>query len=176
MPITRHDLMQRLAELNIATTTIEHPAVFTVEESARLHREIAGAHTKNLFFKDAKDKLWLVIAGSHTVIDLKELPKLIGAARLSFGKPDLLMSVLGVMPGSVTAFAVANDTDGRVSVVIDELLMQHATINCHPLINTATTNIARDDLLRFIRATGHEPQIKAVGRAPSEQANDHDAK
>jgi Ala-tRNA(Pro) deacylase len=98
---------------------------------------------------------------------------LIGAARLSFGKPELLMKVLGVAPGSVTAFAIANDTEGQVSVVVDELLMQHATINCHPLINTATTNIARDDLLRFIRATGHEPMIKMVGRAAASHAGDH---
>jgi len=158
-PMTRADLMARLAELGIATTTIEHEAVFTVAESTKLERELTGGHTKNLFLKDAKDRLFLLVAESHTQIDLKALPKVIGSARLSFGKPDLLLQVLGVTPGSVTAFAIANDTVGRVTVFIDKALMRHDTINCHPLENTATTNIARDDLLRFIRATGHEPHV-----------------
>ena len=88
--------------------------------------------------------------------------------RLSFGKPDLLMEVLGVPPGSVTAFAVINDSKGRVSVVVDASLMRYDNINCHPLVNTATTTIARDDLLAFIRASGHEPRIADLtGRGDS---------
>ncbi len=150
-PKTRLALMQRLDELGIQTTTIDHEAVFTVTESDRLHREIAGGHTKNLFLKDGKDKLFLIIAESHTPIDLKALPKVIGSARLSFGKPELLMEVLGVTPGSVTAFSLINDANRRVSVVIDARLMEYETINCHPLENTATTTIGRGDLERFIR-------------------------
>ena len=151
--------MARLAELGIASETVDHAAVFTVAESAALHQQIAGGHTKNLFLKDAKDRLFLVVAESHTPVDLKALPKLIGSGRLSFGKPDLLMQVLGVTPGSVTALSLINDTAHRVSVVVDARLMQYNTINCHPLVNTATTCIARDDLMRFMRACGHEPRI-----------------
>lgn len=162
MPLTRHDLIARLEALGIATPTIEHEAVFTVAESDRLHREIAGGHTKNLFLKDAKDKLWLVVAEAHTPIDLKALPKAIGSARLSFGKPDLLMEVLGVTPGSVTALALVNDTAQRVSVVVDRRLMEYDVINCHPLVNTATTSIRRDDLIKFIEACGHTPRIVAL--------------
>lgn len=159
MPLTRTELFNRLTELGISTTTVEHPAVFTVGESDQLHRAIAGGHTKNLFLKDGKDKLWLVVAESHTPIDLKALPKAIGSARLSFGKPDLLMDALGVTPGSVTALAVVNDTDRRVSVVVDRRLMQYDVINCHPLENTATTSLQRDDLIRFMTACGHPPSI-----------------
>ena len=151
--------MARLAELGIAVETVDHAAVFTVAESAELHRQIAGAHTKNLFLKDAKDRLFLVVAESHTPVDLKALPRLIGSGRLSFGKPDLLMQVLGVTPGSVTALSLINDTAHRVSVVVDARLMQYDDINCHPLVNTATTRIARDDLMRFMQACGHEPLI-----------------
>jgi Ala-tRNA(Pro) deacylase len=165
MPASRDDLMRRLDALGIATTTIEHAAVFTVAESEGLERRLAGGHTKNLFFKDAKDRLWLVIAESRTQIDLKALPKAIGSARLSFGKPDLLLEVLGVTPGSVTAFAVINDTSQRVSVIIDAALMRHEVINCHPLVNTATTSIARDDLLALIRACGHQPRVVDLGAA-----------
>lgn len=159
MPATRQDALARLEELGIACRTIDHEPVFTVAESERLERDLAGGHTKNLFLKDAKGQLYLVIAHSHTNVDLKSLHKTIGSARLSFGKPDLLMEVLGVAPGSVTTLALMNDTAHRVSVVVDSLLMGYDTINCHPLENTATTNIARDDLFRFIRACGHEPRV-----------------
>jgi Ala-tRNA(Pro) deacylase len=161
-PASRIDLMNRLADLNIPTTTLDHAAVFTVAESDAVSRTIPGGHTKNLFLKDAKGALFLVIAEAHTEVDLKGLHKVLGCARLSFGKPDLLMELLGVPAGSVTAFALINDPEQRVSVVLDSALMAHATINCHPLTNTATTSIARDDLLRFIHAMGHTPRIIAL--------------
>jgi Ala-tRNA(Pro) deacylase len=163
MPATRQDLSARLAELGISTHTVEHEPVFTVAESSKLERELSGAHTKNLFLKDEGGALFLVVAQSATRVDLKALARMLGARRFSFGKPELMMEVLGVTPGSVTAFAVMNDTANRVRVVIDADLMTHDSINCHPLENTATTNIARDDLLRFIRACGHEPRIATLG-------------
>lgn len=162
MPATQEELFVRLAELGIVTQTVEHEAVFTVAESAHLERNLPGGHTKNLFLKDAKGRLFLVVAESHTPVDLKSLHKRIGAARLSFGKPELLMEVLGVPAGSVTALALINDDQKRVSVVVDERLMGYERINCHPLVNTATTSIARDDFLRFMRATGHDPLVVAI--------------
>ncbi len=158
-PATRAELMACFESLGIVTATVDHAAVFTVAESDEIHRQIPGAHTKNLFFKDAKGALHLVTALHSTSVDLKALPKVIGAARLSFGKPELLLEVLGVPPGSVTPFALMNDRAGRVSFVLDAAVMDHEIVNCHPLENTATTSIAKDDLLRFIRATGHEPRI-----------------
>ena len=163
MPATRQDLFNRLAELDIATRTVEHEPLFTVAESSRLERELPGAHTKNLFLKDESGDLFLVVAASTTRVDLKALARTLRAGRFSFGKPELLMEALGVPPGSVTAFAAMNDPARRVRVVIDAELMKHASVNCHPLENTATTNIARDDLLRFIRACGHEPRIAVLG-------------
>lgn len=153
------ELFARLDRLRIATRTIEHKAVFTVAESSELERELTGGHTKNLFLKDDKGRLVLVIAESHTRVDLKGLSRRLGHGRYSFGKPDLLMEVLGVTPGSVNAFAVMNAPTGRIVVVFDAALMAHETVNAHPMRNTATTNIARDDLLRFIRDCGHEPRI-----------------
>lgn len=155
----RARLFARLKELGIATRTVEHAPVFTVAESHELERTIPGGHTKNLFLKDSKGALFLVIAESDTRVDLKVLAQRLGAGRFSFGKPLLLLEVLGVTPGSVNAFAVMNDTAGIVTVVIDARLLRHDSVNGHPMTNTATTNIARDDLLRFIRATGHEPRI-----------------
>lgn len=159
MPITRSELFECLDQLEIATTTLDHPPVFTVAESAAIESALPGAHTKNLFLKDDKGQLVLVVAKTTTKVDLKALSRRIGAGRFSFGKPELLMEALGVTPGSVTAFAIWNDTGRRVRMVIDAELLSYDCINCHPLDNAATTNIARDDLLRFIRASGHEPTI-----------------
>jgi Ala-tRNA(Pro) deacylase len=163
MSASRQDLFARLARLGIETRTLEHEAVFTVAESSRLERELPGAHTKNLFLKNEAGSLFLVVAVAATRVDLKGLAKTLGAGRFSFGKPELLLDALGVPPGSVSVFAVINDTSHRVRLILDAELMNYDTINCHPLENTATTNIARDDLLRFIRACGHEPTIAVLG-------------
>jgi Ala-tRNA(Pro) deacylase len=162
---TRQDLAARLAELGIDTQTVEHEAVFTVEQSSRLERELPGGHTKNLFLKDKKERVYLIVALGSTNVDLKSLPKKLGCDRLSFGRPELLMQTLGVEPGSVTPFALINDRSRRVTVILDADMMRHERLNYHPLENTATTNITREDLLRFIRACGHEPRIMAVASA-----------
>jgi Ala-tRNA(Pro) deacylase len=170
MPATRDNLMAMLARLGIATVTVEHPPLFTVEEARALRGEVPGAHTKNLFLKDKKDALFLVVAPEEAMIDLKQLHHRIGAAgRLSFGKPELLMATLGVPPGAVTAFAPLNDTAGRVTVVLDKALTASDRLNCHPLVNTATTTIATRDLLAFLSATGHEPLIVPISGAGPEE-------
>lgn len=153
------DLFDRLQELGVESTTHRHPAVFTVEESRLLRGQLPGGHCKSLFLKDKKDQLWLVVALEDRPVDLKTLPKNIGAARLSFGKPELLGEVLGVEPGSVTPFALINDPTSRVRVVLDKAMLEYDLLNYHPLTNTATTAVAAADLVRFIRSCGHDPLI-----------------
>ena len=166
MPLSRQELFTRLAQMGIETETVEHQPMFTVAESSKLEKQLPGADTKNLFLKDDRGALFLVVAMATTRVDLKALARMLRAGRFSFGNPELLHEVLGVRPGSVTAFCVANDVALRVRVVLDAELMKHSSINCHPLENTATTNIARDDLLRFIRACGHEPSIVMLPSVP----------
>ena len=158
MPATRADLFTMFAALGIETRTHEHPAVFTVAESLDIEKTMPGGHTKNLFLKDKKHRMFLVTALHNTVIDLKTLHKTLDCDRLSFGKAELLEEVLGVKPGSVTPFSLINDKAGRVTVVLEAEMMAQPLLNYHPLENTATTAIAQGDLLRFIRATGHEPR------------------
>jgi Ala-tRNA(Pro) deacylase len=162
MPLNRLQIISALDKLGIKTTTVDHPPAFTVADTTSIEIPLPGAHTKNLFLKDDKGVLFLVIAKSSTRVDLKALSKRLGAGRFSFGKPELLLDILGVTPGAVTAFATINDTVGRVKIVFDQALMSEESINCHPLENTATTNIAREDLLRFIRTTGHEPHVMVL--------------
>jgi Ala-tRNA(Pro) deacylase len=159
MSTTREMLFNHLESLGIVTTTVSHPPVFTVEEARALRGTIPGLHIKNLFLKDRKDTLWLVVCEEDTAVDLKALPARIGSARLSFGRPELLREVLGIEPGSVTPFALINDTQCRVNVVLDARIVGAEAVNCHPLGNTATTTISSADLLTFIASTGHTPQI-----------------
>ena len=159
MPATPEDLLEYLARLGIATHTVEHPPLFTVEDSLRLRAPMPGAHAKNLFVKDKKSRLFLLSVGEETRVDLKRVHERIGAAgRVSFGSAEQLMECLGVTPGSVTPFGAINDK-GRVAIVLDSALMAHERVNFHPLVNTRTTGLASADLIRFLRATGHEPLI-----------------
>lgn len=160
VPKTPDQLLAFLAELGIAATTVTHPPLYTVADSQALRGEIDGAHTKNLFLRDRKDRHFLLTVGEEAQIDLKTIHHVIGASgKVSFGKAEQMLAWLGVTPGAVTAFGVVNDTEGKVTIIFDEALMRHDVINAHPLTNEATTSIARDDLLRFVEATGHAPLI-----------------
>ena len=162
MPATKTVLFAFFDKLGIATKTFEHEPVFTVEEAKRVHDKMPGGHCKNLFCKDEKGILWLIVALEDAVIDLKAAPAKIGSRRLSFGKPELLMEVLGITPGSVTPFSLINDTKVSVNVILDEAMMKLDQLNFHPLKNDASTTIAAADLLTFIKACGHNPHIVAV--------------
>ena len=153
------DILDALEAAGIEPVVHLHPPVHTVEEAAEHWKGIAGAHTKNLFFKDAGGKLWLVTALSERRLDLKRLPQLMGSKRLSFGSADLLQSTLGVQPGSVSPLAAMRDGEGKVSVVLDAALMKGDTVNMHPLVNVATIGMAPAQLTAFLRKHGHEPQI-----------------
>jgi Ala-tRNA(Pro) deacylase len=156
---TRADLFALFDALGIAHRTLEHPAVFRVDEGDDVKSALPGGHTKNLFLKDAKDQLWLVSALQDARIDLKALPRAIGSARLSFGSKARLGEALGVTPGSVTAFALINDPGHCVRFVLDAELARADPVNFHPLENTATTAISRADFRRFLDAMGVRPMI-----------------
>jgi len=163
MAVTPEQLFAYLDGLGIAHSTVRHPPLFTVEQSQALRGQIPGGHTKNLFLRDKKNELFLVVALEDATIDLKGLHRLLGASgRLSFGSANLMRETLGIEPGSVTPLGALNDTAGRVTVVLDTALMEEATINCHPLVNTMTTSLSRDGLLKFLESTGHSPRIERV--------------
>lgn len=160
MPLSPDELFAKLDALAIRTTTVRHPPLFTVEQSKSLRGELPGGHTKNLFLKDKKDRMWLVTAEEDRAIDLKSLGAALGAqGRVSFGSPERLMRHLGVEPGAVTPFGLANDAGGEVALVLDEGLLRHDILNFHPLTNDATTTIAREDFLRFLAAIRHTPRV-----------------
>ncbi len=167
MPASRQELFAFFEKLGIKTTTRDHAPVFTVEEAQKVHGNIPGGHCKNLFCKDEKGVLWLIVVLEDARVNLKTAPDKIGSRRLSFGKPELLMEILGVEPGSVTPFALINDTAHKVNVILDAAMMKHDVLNYHPLQNNATTSIAAEDLVKFVKGTGHEPRIVAVSEPAS---------
>ncbi|MBI4184325.1 MAG: prolyl-tRNA synthetase associated domain-containing protein [Proteobacteria bacterium] len=161
---TPAELFARLESLGIRTRTLTHEPFFTVHDGQELRSRMPGAHCKSLFLKDKKGALWLVVTLAERRLEMTDLARRIGAARLSFGKPELLAEALGVTPGSVTPFAVINDPGRRVSVILDKAMMEGFDIvNYHPLTNRATTAIAPADLLAFIDSCGHRPRIVDLG-------------
>lgn len=159
----RERLLTWFAEHGLRSRTHDHPAVFRVDEGHEIKAAMPGAHTKNLFLKDKKQRLWLISARQDTVIDLKGAHRLIGSDRLSFGNETLMYETLGVHPGAVTAFGLINDADRRVSFVLDQRLAEADLVNFHPLVNTATTAMGQADFRRFLTLAQHEPLIVDFG-------------
>ncbi|MAK64890.1 MAG: DNA-binding protein [Maricaulis sp.] len=159
MPATRTDLFNLLDHLGIPHSTVDHPPVFTVAEGEAIKAEMPGGHTKNLFLVDKKSQLILISALGETQIRINKLHPHLGCGRLSFGKEERMHEILGVRPGSVTAFALINDTEHRVRFILDAALTRHDPVNFHPLSNDATTAVSCADLVRFAEATGHEVEI-----------------
>jgi len=166
-PTTPDQLFAHLEGLGIRTRTVQHPPVFTVEEAKALRGDLPGAHIKNLFLRNKKGEMWLIVAQESRPIDLKALGERLGAGRLSFGSPERLMTHLGVVPGAVTPFALINDRSGQVTVAIDKAVLNQDPVNCHPLANDMTTAIAPHDLLTFLEQSGHKPLVLDLGNGPA---------
>lgn len=149
----------------------EHPAVMTVAEAESLVLQLPGAKTKNLFLRDKKgSKYFLVTIPAALSVNLKQLGDVLGAGRLSFASADRLLTNLGVTPGSVTLLGLVNDTAHNVQFVIDQALWDASAVQAHPLVNTATMVVPHADLIRFLAATGHAPQIISVPAVVAEDS------
>ena len=163
MSATPAELFSFLDKLQIKHSTIEHRPLFTVEDGRDLHDKIPGLHCKNLFLKDKKDKIWLVVMPGDKRADLGRLEKNLGSPRFSFAKAELLLEVLSLTPGSVTPFGLINDKEKRVSVVLDDEMLKSELVNFHPLNNAASTTLSSLDLVKFIEALGYKPRIIDCG-------------
>lgn len=158
-PTTPDQLFEIIGKLNIAYQRHDHPPVFSVQDGIEIEKNIAGLHCRNLFLRDKKEKTFLVVAGNYTAVDLKKLEKLLDCGRLSFGSPERLWRVLGVRPGSVCPYAVVNDREKIVTVILDKYMMEQPLINHHPLINTMTIGVHPSGLMTFIESCGHKPHV-----------------
>jgi Ala-tRNA(Pro) deacylase len=161
-PATPAKLLEFLADLGIDATTHRHEPVFTVEEAQAAKGDLPGAHTKNLFVRDKKGRMWIVVALHDRELDLLALSNALRArglasGRLSFGSRERLMRFLGLTPGAVSPFALLNDHGGKVRIALDEGLRDQAVWNAHPLTNEMTTALSTEEMLRFLEAVDHPP-------------------
>ena len=159
LPSSTDDVLKRLEKLGIAATTYDHPPLFTVEDSKSFRGPIPGDHLKNLFLRGKKSQMWLIVCREDLVVNLKEIGSRLGGQRLSFGSPERLFQYLGVIPGAVSPFALINDVNQDVDVILDKGMMSSSLLNFHPITNEKTTSISPDDLLKYIGSCGHQPKI-----------------
>jgi Ala-tRNA(Pro) deacylase len=152
-------LFSALTQLGIDCANHHHAPVMTVEDNRALRGVIPGLHSKNLFLKDKSSGLWLVVAEEQQSIDLKALGRVLQVGKFSFANAETLLTVLGVPPGSVTPFAIINDPEHRVRVVLDQSLARALQVNFHPLTNTQTTTLRGSDLVTFLQAFEHDPLL-----------------
>jgi Ala-tRNA(Pro) deacylase len=164
VPLTSDDLLATLAQLGIATSTVSHPPLRTVEEAKRLRGALPGGHVKNLFLRDKRQRFWMVVTLEDRAVDLKALARALEAGRFSFANAQQLDALLGIAAGAVSPFAAINDAAGAVTLVLDAALLEADPLNLHPLRNDRTTAIAPRDLLRFLEHCGHAPRIMALAQ------------
>ncbi|MCB1538478.1 MAG: prolyl-tRNA synthetase associated domain-containing protein [Rhodospirillales bacterium] len=159
LPTPPQALMARLDAMGIPYVLHRHKPVFTCEESAFLKDVIPGLHVKNLFLRDKKGRMCLVVVPDELALDLKILAPVLGFDRFSFGSPERLWTHLGVRPGSVCPFAAINDTDGAVEVVLHRPVAEAPVISAHPMHNTMSLALSGPDVVRFLAAVNHPPRI-----------------
>jgi Ala-tRNA(Pro) deacylase len=153
------DLLALLDRIGVAYRRHVHPPLHTVEESRALRGELPGGHTKNLFLKDRKGGFWLATCLEDRRISVNDLSRVAEAKRMSFGSAEDLWRTIGVRPGAVTPFALMNDADGAVRLILDRRMLERDPLNFHPLHNEATLAVSPDGLMRFFAETGHAPLI-----------------
>ena len=144
-------LIKLLNEKNIDYKLHIHPPLFTVEDSKVLRGNINGAHTKNLFLKNKKNNFFLFSCLASTKINLKNLKKYLNLGNISFAGEQYLSLLLNVKPGAVTPFGLINDKNKTIKFFLDSKLDECEIFNFHPLINTATINIRRNDFYNFFK-------------------------
>lgn len=159
LPTTSDALLQNLQKLDVSYALHQHAPIFTVEEGEHLKASIPGLHCRNLFLRDKKKKMFLVVAANDTKIDLKKLSSVLDCARFSFGSADRLWENLGIRQGSVNPFCIMNDTDHKVRIILDKYMMDKDIVNYHPMDNAMTIGLSPSDLVRFINSTNHDPEI-----------------
>ncbi|HAJ90550.1 MAG TPA: prolyl-tRNA synthetase associated domain-containing protein [Rhodospirillaceae bacterium] len=158
-PFYAQNLLDFLTNLQISYRLYTHEPVFTVEEAHKVDKEILGTHTRNMFLRDKKERMFLVTLRHDTPIDLKKLSDLLGVGRFSFGSPERLWTYLGVKPGSVTPLSILNDTGKKVSLVLEKAMMEADLVNFHPLDNSMTIGMTPSELMTILEKQGITPQI-----------------
>jgi Ala-tRNA(Pro) deacylase len=157
------DIYEFLHEHGLHYDRYDHEPVYTCGQADMLDIRSPAAKTKNLFLRDRKGRRhFLVTVGAEKTVDIKALETVLDVKGLSFGSAERLMAHLGITPGAVTILAAFNDREGKVEVIVDEALWKNDSIQCHPLLNTSTIILSRQDIERFLILIKHPPRIMVV--------------
>ena len=157
------DVYSLLDSLGIPYERYDHAPVFTCGEADAAVPNHAAVQTKNLFLRDKRGRRHILFVTScEKAVDIKGLAARVDADRLSFGSPERLMKYLGVTPGSVTVLGLMNDTEHGVELCVDAEVWRTPAWRCHPLVNSATLIILREDIERFLAHTGHPARVLEV--------------
>ena len=71
-----------------------------------------------------------------------------------------LEQLLGVQPGSASVLGLLNDTEHRVTLVLDRAVAESRWFGCHPCRNTSSLRLRTEDVLeKFLPHTGHVPLV-----------------
>ncbi|MBS1954207.1 MAG: prolyl-tRNA synthetase associated domain-containing protein [Cyanobacteria bacterium SZAS-4] len=155
--LTDEELMHKLSDLSIESVMLSHQPLMTVEDQNAQKHLSHGAHSKNLFLKDKANKFWMITALDDTSINLKNAAKQLGAVKFTFAKPAEMLELLGITPGSVSPFALINDTTNQVTFVLEKRMLDYSHQNFHPLRNDRTVRIGTEDFLAFTKHIDHAP-------------------
>src|SRR5687767_7698721 len=156
MDAQKRQVFEALDALGIPYEAFDHPPVFTSEDADKYWRGIPATPVKNLFLRNKKgNREYLVILGIDKRADLRQLVRIIGDDRFSFGSAERLMQTLGLTPGSVSPFGLIHAASGDVQVIIDADLRNADRLIFHPNINTASVTISFADLEKFLASRGN---------------------
>ena len=162
LPTTSGQLLKFLDDCKITFTFHEHPPIFTVKDAKSYQRGMKGIHVKNLFLRDKKKQNFLIVTEQDHLINLKNLPSTIQSDKLSFGSSERLFEFLGIRPGAVSPFALINDKENNVTLVLEKKLESTETIFFHPLVNDKTVGITFFNFQKFLTAIDHQHRIEKI--------------
>ena len=148
--LSKSQLINKLNDSKIKYELTEHEPLYTVKDSVEKRGTIYGSHSKNLFLKNKKNKFFLISCEEFTEINLKQISKSLALGNVSFAKEEYLINCLGIKPGSVSPFALLNNTDNKIDFYLEDKLYNSDYVNFHPLINTKTITMKSDDFIEFM--------------------------
>lgn len=147
-----------LDQLGILYERVDHEALATIDACGEVDEVLGVEICKNLFLcnRQQTDFYLLMLPGGKQ-FKTKDLSSRLGVSRLSFAKPEFMEEFLDITPGAVSVMGLMNDTKKRVQLVIDQEVLEHTEVACHPCVNTTSIKLSVRDLLgKFLPAVGHE--------------------
>ena len=154
--IRTYDLLD---SLGVEYDRVDHAPAMTMEDCKEVDEILKSMVCKNLFLCNRqKTSFYLLMMPGDKPFKTKELSHQLGIARLSFASPEDMEQYLDCTPGSSSIMGLANDTENKVQLLMDEDVKAGEYLGCHPCINTSSLKLRTADVLeKFLPAVHHAP-------------------